>query len=318
MPPPDILEPPEDVSEKIQKLEEELASQRDIVKDYAAVFAVRQSQFESDRDQIADLTSANEQLTVQLSKRTTENESLKTANAELKTSLKEKQAELDAARLDIRTNPVYETTHPNLVARERDGQKIRDLESENKTLKLRSDRLEGDFNFVRQQYQTASSAAAEAQTTLETMKDELIATKIKADDVRIRLKEARDRDVTAALRKEVSRLREMVKMRDREVREREIELRELKRGRQGVMTRGSSVQPPSGMRSPRAGSRGVSPAVMAGHGPTGSGGVGIGAGGPTGILGVANGGGVGSGAPGHGGVAMSRGLSGLSHSQRYG
>ena len=80
----------------------------------------------------------------------------------------------------------------------------------------------------------------------------------------------------APLLKENSALKATLKQRQKEGELVRIELDGLKRGRQGVQTRGSSMQPSAaaavGGRSPR-GSRGGSPAVGLG------GGVGVGVGG---------------------------------------
>ena len=94
----------------------------------------------------------------------------------------------------------------------------------------------------------------------------------------------------APLLKENSALKATLKQRQKEGELVRIELDGLKRGRQGVQTRGSSMQPSAaaavGGRSPR-GSRGGSPAVGVGS-AVGIGGVGMvrGASGLGGRLGV--------------------------------
>lgn len=76
------------------------------------------------------------------------------------------------------------------------------------------------------------------------------------------------------LRKEIENLKKEVKSRENLVRRKEDEIREVRRGRGGVVTRGSSAQPVA--RSPRGngggavGSRGASPAAgMVGEGSSG-------------------------------------------------
>ena len=129
---------------------------------------------------------------------------------------------------------------------------------------------------------------------------------------RVAMREAREKDINASLRKEVAWLKDTLRNREKEIRDKDGEIASLKRGRQGVVTRGSSVQPGAagtiagglaGTRSPRGGSRGVSPAL---------------AGGTTGRRGRDSGGGTGGncgqlGDAAAGGVAMQRGLSGLSN-----
>lgn len=296
------VHPPKDPVELNKILETDLHKAKTLLKEFDAVFEVRQAQFESDRNLISSLKSSNETLQTQLHRKTTE---LEYSNAALVTAKEARsilESDLDRLRQEIRTNPSYKLTHMPMVHAEDMRHRLAEAKSEIALKDRKIQGLETDFNFTRNQYQNASSAFAEAQSTIAAQESELIILRRRADEVRVQLREIRDRDVNASLRKEVSRLRETVKMREKEVRERETEVRDLRRGRAGVVTRGSSVQPGiggSGVRSPRGGSRGVSPAVVGGHGAAG-------------LVG-GNGGSGGPGMPGGaGGVPMARAPSGLS------
>ena len=282
-------------------MEIELKKSKELLKEYHEVFESRQALFEADRIMIGGLKSDVANLQSLLLKRTADFDAALAEVANLKAERSNIQTELRSLRTEITTSPHYAAMVPDLVTREQSHATSAALETENaaKTKKIKS--LENDADFIRQQYQSISSTAAEQQSVMEAQDAEIKQLSRRADEVRIRLRELRDRDVNGALRKENARLKEMVRVRDRDNRELQAELKEARRGRQGVMTRGSSVQPgTSGMRSPRGGSRGVSPAVGFG-----------GPGGVSGARGEVRGDGI-------GGVTMSRALSGLSQSQRFG
>ena len=170
---------------------------------------------------------------------------LNTTHAALKRELLSFQAQLES-----HANPAIAATA--LIAKQ-----TRILESENASLKKRIASLTTDFEFTREQYQQASTAAADSSAEIQILKPELEGLRRKNEANIADYRRMRDEDENKAMRKEVQRLKATVKQRDAFIHKLEGENMEIKRGRAGVQTRGSSVQP----KSPRASSRGVSPAA---------------------------------------------------------
>lgn len=184
---------------------------------------------------------------------------LEAANAEIaglknkmiaaKNDQTEKNGEINRLRLAR-----LEHSDPAITAAEHQDSELRELKNESAGLKKRVTNLTNEGEYIRQLYQQASEAAVTASAEGD---------KVPGLEKRLiqQTKERRElinKDENAGLRKEVNNLRETLKQRDSDNRRLHADLEALKRGRAGVQTRGSSVQP----RSPRGGSRGVSPAGM--------------------------------------------------------
>lgn len=95
----------------------------------------------------------------------------------------------------------------------------------------RIDSLTKEFEFTRLQYQSASTAAASSATAIAELQSQIPLLESRASENMKIMREQRDRDENAALRKEVNRLREEVKSRERLVVKKEERIRELERGR---------------------------------------------------------------------------------------
>ena len=182
---------------------------------------------------------------------------------------------------------------PDVQQAELTRRRLQELEAIDAAKSKKLANTENDLAFTRKVYQEASTAASTASSELASLRPHLKATEALLAGAQRERKNARaeQRNSLQPHLKEKAALKETLKQRDKELQAIKLELDGLKRGRQGVQTRGSSMQP-VGARSPR-GSRGVSPAVgglvPGGHGP------------------------------GHqGGVAMGRGPSGLGISSRFG
>lgn len=175
------------------------------------------------------------------------------------------QKELTAARLEL-------VNHPDPTVRDtaiKEAQ-IRELEAEVLAKNKKIDNLTRDWDLTKRLWTDASTAAATASqkfAALEAKQPELLR---KAAENEIKRKERMNDATIKALQKEVLIQKATVKSRDKLIRRKEEQIAELKRGRGGVQTRGSSVQP----RSPRGGSRGASPAAcMLGGGAKGASGL---------------------------------------------
>lgn len=162
------------------------------------------------------------------------------------------QKELAAARLEL-------VNHPDPAIREEaiKDARIRELEAEVLIKSKKIDNLAKDWELTKRLWNDASTAATAATqelAALEAKQPELLR---KVAENESKRKELMNGATIRALQKEVVNLKATVKCRDNLIRRKEEQISELKRGRGGVQTRGSSVQP----RSPRGGSRGASPAA---------------------------------------------------------
>ena len=233
------------------------------------------------RATVAALSTTIEKLTLNLA---TSREDIATN----KTALANASAEKEALR-----NTLVHDAGPDVQQAEVARRRIEELEAIDAAKTKRLANTEGDLAFTRKVYQEASTAASTAATELVSLRPRLEDAEAKLASAHQVQKKGREQERLALQPhlKEKAALKETLRQRDKELQALKLELDGLKRGRQGVQTRGSSIQP-VGARSPR-GSRGVSPAV-AGLAPGGQG-------------------------LGHqGGAAMTRGPSGLGYSSRLG
>ena len=132
----------------------------------------------------------------------------------------------------------------------------RSLLEENTSLEKSIANMRRDFEFTRQQYQEASTVAAENGSRVMELESENVQLQQQARDEKRKLKELNfESDVQRYLSR-IDQLELMLHNRDIMLQRKEDELKAIRKGR-GVSTRGTSVQP----GSPRpSGSRGASPA----------------------------------------------------------
>lgn len=169
------------------------------------------------------------------------------------------QKELAAVRLELLSHP-----DPRIREPATKDARIRELEAEVLTKSKKIDNLTSDWEFTKSLYTEAAAVATTAKQDLDTLQAKQPELLRKAAENETKRRELANDATIKALRKEVSIQEATVKSRDNLIRRKEEQIAELKRGRGGVQTRGSSVQP----RSPRGGSRGASPAAgMLGGGP---------------------------------------------------
>ena len=190
------------------------------------------------------------------------------------------EQEVDEARMALQSSTV-----PTVAELETVNAELRSLRAASAALEKKVAAQNQDFEYMRQQYQQASTAAAEAVTQVSRLETELAAAQQKASGEATQLAEINRRSDLQQAHARIEQLKLETASRERLLQKQGDELRDARRGRGGVVTRGSSVQ----AKSPRGGgSRGGSPGV-------GGAGVSSGAGGKVGGSGLRFGSGVGEG-----------------------
>lgn len=237
-----------------QKLETELAIHQEtkrMLREYTESLEDLQTRFEDKMKKYRTLNAAKEvvdnALATAINRAIFQSEELvkvKKTIAGLETELKESRAAL----LDS----------PELSIAEREGfnAEIRTLKESTTTLEKRVANLNNDLEYCRKQYQIASNAAAEGTNRISELESELSIALRRASGEGVKLATLNRSNDNNQLRHEVQILQREVKSREDLLRRKEEELRDLKRGRAGAVTRGNSV----GGKS----SRGASPGTGAG------------------------------------------------------
>lgn len=180
--------------------------------------------------------------------------------------------DLEDVRQQLLNNP-----NPLIAQKAHDDATIRDLSIENAALKKKLEFANTQFEYMKEQYGEASNRAVYYAKEIEDLKKKIEPLEGCLQHERDRRKYEREHNPTQPLVDKINTLKEELKRTEEStykiIMKKEKEIEDLKRGRNaGVQTRGSSVQP----RSPRGGSRGVSPAAgllgpapFIGKGPSG-------------------------------------------------
>ena len=238
--------------QQVDSLEVELLKKTKLGQDLMLSASVRQYEFERLRMNQGDLFIGNQELSAELVKAHERYKNLDVKHA----TLLQTNSDLESRNKDLQSQLI---THPDaaIAASARLSARVEHLNSENSALAKRNAQLSADFNFTREQYQTASTAAFESAQEFEDLRNHTKVLQRKVDNNIAEYRRIGEEDINRALREDVEDLRRQVKQRDTYAIKLESEVAELRRGRAGMQTRGSSQQP----RSPRGGgSRGVSPA----------------------------------------------------------
>ncbi len=212
----------------------------------------RQYDYEELREKAGDRYATIQEQAVELEKAKKETTKARTEILALKGERGTLQKELAAVRLEL-------VNHPDPAVREpavKDA-RIRDLEAQVRAQSKKLDGQSKEWDLTKRLWNDASTAAATLKQDLATLEAKQPELQRKAAENEVKRRELANDATVKALRKEVYVLEATVKSRDSLIRRKEEQIVELKRGRGGVQTRGSSVQP----RSPRGGSRGASPAA---------------------------------------------------------
>lgn len=166
--------------------------------------------------------------------------------------LKQQQRATETVLKDARTM-LLPSAVPEVGTLESAKAEIVQLAADKVQLEKRLASLTKDFDFTRQQYQLASTAAAENGYALSELQTEASALKVQASGEAARLRQLNMSTENQVHLERAKQLEATLKERDEILHKKEEELRDLKRGR-GLATRASSAP-----RSPRLGSRASSP-----------------------------------------------------------
>lgn len=166
--------------------------------------------------------------------------------------LKDQQRVLETELKGVRT-VLGSSTVPEVAALETAKVEAVQLTADKVQLEKRLANLTKDFDFTRQQYQLASTAATENASALSDLQTEVSALKVQASGEAVRLRQLNMATENQVHLERAKQLEAALKERDDILHRKEEELRDLKRGR-GLATRASSTP-----RSPRLGSRASSP-----------------------------------------------------------
>ena len=227
----------------------------------------RQDDYEELREKAGDRWATIQEQAAELEKARKDNGKARTEILALKCERGTLQKELAAVRLELVNHPDPRIREPAIK-----DARIRELESEVLAKSKKIDNLTKDWEFTKGLWNEASTSAATAQQELAALEAKQPDLLRKAAENEVKRRELANDATIKALREEVYIQEATVKSRENLIRRKEEQIAELKRGRGGVQTRGSSVQP----RSPRgAGSRGVSPAtgMLGGQGAKGASGL---------------------------------------------
>lgn len=180
------------------------------------------------------------------------------------------EQELRAARAAL-----LSSDNPSIAALEGLNDEIRVLRAANVNLEKKVASQAHDNDYIRQEYQNASSAAATAANQITSLQRELEVAQRQAKGEATRLASINRTNETSQLLATVERQSLELASREHLLQKQAEDLKEFKefkRGRGGVVTRGSSVQ----AKSPRSRSRAGSPGVGGvGHGGSRVGGSGL-------------------------------------------
>ena len=156
------------------------------------------------------------------------------------TSMKELQQKLEAELKETR-GKLAGSSVPEIAEMEKLRSENRELAQAKAALERKVQSITEDFNFTREQYQLASTAAAEASPRIADLEREVASLRIKASGETAKLRQTNERH-------EIEQHRASVEKASAEIEDLKEQLRRKERGR-GMATRTGSTAP----RSPRLG-----------------------------------------------------------------
>lgn len=261
-----------DMQIREQNLVTENSRQEETITSFRNGAERRQGAFEDLRDKWSELHHDKTDLTSEVAKLKKDLEKVRSDRLSLQGERGQLRQDLEAVRQQL-------INHPNpLIAQDaRKDAQIRQLADDLTTLKKKHDFNTTAHNYLQEQYQEVSVNAARYLEEIEDLQKKIEPLESRLQHEYARRKHERENDARKPLYVEIDALRaEMARQAvsvERMILRKEEEIKELKRGRAGgVQTRGSSAAP----RSPKGGSRGVSPAAgllgsttAGGKGPSG-------------------------------------------------
>lgn len=225
------------------------------LRDHVKALGELQSRYERRSATVNELRRENVNLKAAAAIAIRKQEAQAVETSELREERARLQEQLKAARLAL-----AESSVPEIAETENAKAAVRTLSQEKAGLENKVQALTNDFEFTRQQYQLASTAAAASAIRVSDLDAEVALLRQKSSGVALRLREQNRHDETEAHKQRVVYLETTLKEMNDLLKKKEEELRDLRRGRgMGGNTRAGSQQP----RSPRGagvvGSRASSP-----------------------------------------------------------
>ena len=180
----------------------------------------------------------------QIDNRNAIHEQTRTTNATLGERLAEAKKDLVTARDELKNGP------PDLATLETAREEARKSTARLKSLETNLKNARDDFEFIRGQYQTASTQAADLAAQVTALEDANNVLAAKASDEKTRLRAYNENTMLNAQAARIAQLEDEKKGLELAVMRLEEEKEALRKAstRSGVQTRGSSVQPPSSPR----------------------------------------------------------------------
>jgi len=214
--------------------------------------ATLQRRYEKRMMKCHELENTNKELVNAMENGRGRQERMVEENRTLKQQVVQLQADLTAARDELKASG------GDIATVETAREEARTLAAKNTSLEKSLENTRRDFEFTRSQYQEASNKAAEYAVQVQELEAKVEELKAQAGDERRRLKELNYHDSVQRHLAKLSELELEKKSRETLLRKMDEEIRTLKRNR-GIQTRGGSVQPP-GSPGPGPRSRQASPA----------------------------------------------------------
>lgn len=244
------------------KAEESTAYFRDRLKEITQSLGEVQLRYETRVKQVHELRIEKQRIQTEREADQRRQEQLLADNIALKDQRFQFQEELRAARETLKSS-----TTPGVAELEAAREAARKATEESVRLTTSMDNSRRDFEFTRSQYQDASSKAAEYASQVSELENKNADLKRQANDERRRLAEMNYRENRKRDMARIGELEAELKNLEVSLQRAEEENKALRKGRAGVTTRGSSVQP--GVLG-GGGSRAASPAPGVGAGCGGS------------------------------------------------
>ena len=243
-------------------LQTELAQANSRLREVEKSLGILQHRYESRNNEFHKIRQERDRLTEKKSS----NEERVEKQMNIISKLKEEREELNSQLEDARKTLKDGGGGPAELETLRE--EIRRLTNENSTLEHRARFEQRQSEYTREQYQTASTAAAQSGTENRQLTLENEALKRQVEGNMVRLHEINTQDTSARHMARIEELELTLAARDELLRKKEDELREIRKNRPS--TRSTSTQP----RSPKwAGSRPTSPGVSHNGNGNGNGGL---------------------------------------------
>lgn len=219
-----------------------------------------QRRFENLVEKVRTIRKERDNLSEELRKANTRAERHQNELTKLRDERTQLRHDLDAARAELKASGGL------AEELEQVRERVRQLEKDNSGLKRKADSAQQQAEYTREQYQNASTAAAQTGVELRQVRDENERLRRRVESDAVRLRELRARSDESRHLQRIAELESQLAAREDLLRRKEEELRSLRSARPS--TRATSVQPRSPKLMPGGGpgSRSASPGI----GPSGS------------------------------------------------